>query len=238
MRRMRRLRRAQDGRRLIVESAVLFDVPVLTGSPRRVEPWEIRRAEGRELAAYRRLRREAFVDDQHLFAGSDADDVDDDPRAIVLVAVAAADGGGRRRGPTGAARRRATSAGGRAAASSSTSASEERPASEPRLVRGGVRTVAEASGVLRFDATVQDRYAAMFRRLGWTDHGPTDVAGAPHRRMRWPIDRIRTLAERTKAPIADLLDPFGASWGNRARLLARRRRVRRRRRRTRCPAAT
>ena len=68
-----------------------FDVPVLTGAPRPVAPWSIRRAGGRELAAYRRLRRDAFVDDQRLFAGSDADEVDDDPRAIVLVAVAAAD---------------------------------------------------------------------------------------------------------------------------------------------------
>jgi AIR synthase-related protein len=68
--------------------------------------------------------------------------------------------------------------------------------------------------VLRFDATVQERFAGMFRRLGWRDHGPTEVAGAPHRSMRWPIERIAALVERTKAPLAELLDPFGAAWGS------------------------
>ncbi|WP_375389077.1 MSMEG_0567/sll0787 family protein [uncultured Amnibacterium sp.] len=187
-----------------------FDVPVLTGVPRRVAPWTIRRAEGAELAAYRRLRRAAFVDDQHLFTGSDADDVDDDPRAVVLAAVAA-DGavlGGVRLAPlTG--RDIGWWAGSRLVVDEAVRGSAGLGA---QLVDEACRT-AEASGVLRFDATVQDRYAVLFRRLGWTDQGPAVVAGAPHRRMRWPIHRIQALAERTKAPLADLLDPFGASWG-------------------------
>jgi len=31
--------------------------------------------------------------------------------------------------------------------------------------------------------------------------------------MRWTIDRVAALVERTKAPLAELLDPFGAAWG-------------------------
>ncbi|HKT05544.1 MAG TPA: hypothetical protein VJT31_39005, partial [Rugosimonospora sp.] len=38
------------------------------------------------LAAYRRLRREVFVDEQGLFAGHDLDERDDDPRTVALVA--------------------------------------------------------------------------------------------------------------------------------------------------------
>ncbi|MFO7251226.1 MAG: AIR synthase, partial [Actinomycetes bacterium] len=37
-------------------------------------------------AAYRRLRRKVFVDEQGLFHGHDLDDRDDDPRTVVLVA--------------------------------------------------------------------------------------------------------------------------------------------------------
>ncbi len=191
--------------------AASFDVPVLTGAPRPVAPWSIRRADGRELAAYRRLRRDAFVDDQRLFAGSDADEVDDDPRAIVLVAVAAADGavlGGVRLAPL-TARDIGWWAGSRLVVDERVRGAAGLGA---QLVQQACH-VAEAAGVLRFDAAVQDRYSGMFRRLGWTDHGAAEVAGAPHRRMRWPIDRVQALAERTKAPLVDLLDPFGAAWG-------------------------
>ncbi|MGT2424666.1 MSMEG_0567/sll0787 family protein [Amnibacterium kyonggiense] len=188
-----------------------FDVPVLTGSPRRTSPWAIRRAEGAELDAYRRLRRTAFVDEQHLFAGSDRDDVDDDPRTVVLVAAATETGaviGGVRLAPL-TERDVGWWAGSRLVVDGSVRGATGLGA---RLVEEACR-VAESAGVLRFDATVQDRYAAMFTRLGWTDHGPASIAGAAHRRMRWPVDRIRALAERTKAPLAALLDPFGAAWG-------------------------
>jgi putative N-acetyltransferase (TIGR04045 family) len=194
----------------VVDGAARFDVPVLTGTRRPVDPWSIHRAERGESEAYRRLRRTAFVEDQHLFAGSDLDDVDDDPRAIVLVAVAP-DGtvqGGVRLAPLTerdigwwAGSRLVVAEGVRGAAGLGA-----------RLVDEACR-VAEAAGVLRFDATVQERFAGMFRRLGWSDHGPAEVAGAPHRWMRWPIDRIAALVERTKAPLAELLDPFGAAWG-------------------------
>jgi len=41
-----------------------------------------------QLDAYRRLRRAEFVVEQGLFAGTDRDDIDDDPRTVVLVATA------------------------------------------------------------------------------------------------------------------------------------------------------
>jgi putative N-acetyltransferase (TIGR04045 family) len=194
-----------------MEGAVLFDVPVLTGTRRRVEPWAIRRAEGIELEAYRALRRAAFVEDQHLFAGSDRDDVDDDPRTVVLVATdpSGAVLGGVRLAPL-TARDIGWWSGSRLVVDERVRGAAGLGA---RLVDEACR-VAEAAGVLRFDATVQARYAPMFRRLGWTDHGPSGVAGVAHRRMRWPIDRIAALVERTKAPLADLLDPYGAAWGS------------------------
>jgi putative N-acetyltransferase (TIGR04045 family) len=207
-----RVRRAEDGRRLIVADAADFDVPVLTGIRRQVAPWRIHRAGTTDLEAYRRLRRRAFVDEQALFAGSDRDDVDDDPRAVVLVATATSDGtvlGGVRLAPL-TERDIGWWAGSRLVVHEGVRGAGGLGA---QLVQEACH-VAEASGVLRFDATVQERYAAMFRRLGWTDEGAAVVAGAPHRSMRWPIDRIRSLAERAKAPLAALLDPFGAAWGS------------------------
>lgn len=189
-----------------------FDVPVLTGSAGRGAPWAVRRPEGTELAAYRRLRREAFVDEQHLFTGSDADDVDDDPRTVVLVAVEQGGGavlGGVRLAPC-TPRDLGWWAGSRLVVDPRARGASGLGA----LLVEEACAVAESSGVLRFDATVQERFAGMFRRLGWTDSGPAEVAGSPHRRMRWPIDRVRLLAERTKAPLARLLDPFGAAWGS------------------------
>src|SRR5690606_29107357 len=62
---------------------------VLAGTQRHEDAGVlIRSAAGGHLAAYRALRRESFVREQGLFAGSDADDIDDDPRCLVLVALA------------------------------------------------------------------------------------------------------------------------------------------------------
>ena len=75
---------------------------VLIGAAPAVRPeWTISIADHR--ADYDALRRDVFVHEQALFAGSDRDDVDDDPRTVVLVARARTGellGGGRRmRGP-------------------------------------------------------------------------------------------------------------------------------------------
>ena len=165
----------------------------------------IRRAESAaDLAAYRALRHDAFVLGQHLFAHSDSDDVDDDPRTVVLVATAQ-DGmvlGGVRLAPrcdpdlgwwTGS--RLVT---GEAARSSGVG---------PALVRAACAH-AESVGVLRFDAAVQRRYAPMFAALGWEDHGDALVAGRPHALMRWPLHQMQRLADATKSFLGDALAPL------------------------------
>ncbi|RWR17289.1 GNAT family N-acetyltransferase [Microbacterium enclense] len=182
----------------------MFDVPVLTGSRVRLEvpAWEIHVADGAQTRAYRALRREVFVDEQGLFAADDRDDIDDDPRTVVLVAVSPAGDvlGGVRLAPatkrdigwwTGsrlAVRRGARQAGGIGSA----------------LVRAACRE-AMARGVVRFEATVQDRNEPLFQHLGWERWGETEVAGAPHVRMRWPIDRFAALVRATKQPLGEVL---------------------------------
>lgn len=44
---------------------------------------------------------------------------------------------------------------------------------------------AESAGVLRFEAGMQDRYAAMFASRGWERHGDCLIAGQLHALMRW-----------------------------------------------------
>ena len=170
----------------------------------------IRRADdGADLAAYRRLRHDAFVVEQHLFAESDADDVDDDPRTVVLVAVAQ-DGtvvGGVRLAP-----RCEPDLGWWNGSRLVTSAAARSSGVGPALVRAACAH-AESAGVLRFDATVQRRYAAMFGTLGWEDHGDCVVAGQPHALMRWPLHRMQRLADATKSFLGDALAPLRAVPG-------------------------
>jgi putative N-acetyltransferase (TIGR04045 family) len=162
-----------------------------------------------DLAAYRRLRHDAFVLEQHLFAGSDADDVDDDPRTVVLVA-AAADGtvlGGVRLAP-----RCEPDLGWWTGSRLVTTAAARSAGVGPALVRAACAH-AESAGVLRFDATVQRRYAAMFSALGWEDHGDCLVAGQPHASMRWPLHQMQRLADATKSFLGDALAPLRAVPG-------------------------
>jgi putative N-acetyltransferase (TIGR04045 family) len=165
----------------------------------------IRRAEtGADVAAYRRLRHDAFVIDQRLFSGSDADDVDDDPRAVVLVA-AAYDGtvlGGVRLAP-----RCDPDLGWWTGSRLVVGGSAHVSGLGPALIRAACAH-AESAGVLRFDATVQRRYAAMFESLGWEDHGDCLVAGHPHALMRWPLHQMQRLADATKSFLGDALAPL------------------------------
>lgn len=182
----------------------MFDVPVLTGSPARLatSAWEIRVADEGQTRAYRELRREVFVDEQGLFDAHDRDDIDDDPRTVVLVAMTPTGEvlGGVRLAPatprdigwwTGsrlAVRRGARHAGGIGS----------------ELVRAACREAVQR-GVVRFEATVQERNEPLFTHLGWQRWGRTVVAGAPHVRMRWPIDRFAALVAATKLPLGDVL---------------------------------
>ncbi len=162
-----------------------------------------------EHRQYRRLRREAFVVDQGLFPDGDRDDLDDDPRTVVLVAVAA-DGtvlGGVRLAPC-------TTpdigwwTGSRLVADPATRIRGIGPA----LIRAACAH-AESAGVLRFEATVQKRYQAMFTALGWDELGTRDVAGRPHTLMGWPLDQIQRVAQATKSFLGDTLHPLLAVQG-------------------------
>ncbi|MGQ4618418.1 MSMEG_0567/sll0787 family protein [Nocardia sp. R7R-8] len=186
---------------------------VLSGAPGTAAArsgYLIRLADGRQLATYRALRRDHFVVEQGLFAGSDADDIDDDPRTRVLVALA----------PDGA-----LLGGVRVAPASADDLgwwTGSRLVVDRRLHARGVGQAlvraacafAEDNNVLRFEATVQARYESMFTRLGWIRLCQTELAGVAHVRMSWPIDRIERLARSTKAMLGSALAPLGGQpWG-------------------------
>ncbi|SEF17465.1 putative N-acetyltransferase, MSMEG_0567 N-terminal domain family [Streptomyces sp. Ag109_O5-10] len=180
--------------------ALLGDRSTLARRP----AFRIEEADGTaDTAAYRELRRAAFVQEQGLFAQHDLDDRDTDPRTVVLVAkdpegtvvggvrLCPVDDGpdlGWWQGGRLVVARRARGPHGLGAA----------------LVRAACAR-AEAEGVLRFDATVQARNEVLFRRLGWQRVRDTTVAGMPHVLMRWPIGRIAALAAATKSPLGALL---------------------------------
>jgi putative N-acetyltransferase (TIGR04045 family) len=155
------------------------------------------------LAAYRRLRREVFVDEQGLFTGHDLDERDDDPRTVALVARDRTGlvVGGVRLGPVERGPDLGWWAGGRLAVARAARGPQGIGAA---LVRAACAH-AEAHGVLRFEATVQVRNEAMFRRLGWTRVRPVTIASAPHTLMRWPTGRIQAQARTSKAALGPLL---------------------------------
>lgn len=185
------------------------DLSILAGS-RPPAPFLIRRADAAaDLAGYRRLRKDEFVDEQGLFAGSDRDDIDDDPRTVVLVAADASGAvlGGVRLAPVGArdlgwwtGSRLVTAAGARSSGVG------------PALIRAACAHV-ESAGVLRFEATVQRRYRSLFTSLGWGSLGDTEVAGQPHVWMRWPLNPFHGLAQATKSFLGDTLAPLRAVRG-------------------------
>lgn len=161
-----------------------------------------------ELAAYRRLRRDEFVDEQNLFSGNDSDGIDDDPRTVVLVATAP-DGsvlGGVRLAPVCA-----PDIGWWTGSRLVTTREARATGVGPALVRAACAH-AESAGVLRFDAAVQRRYAEMFVGLGWERSGEgagdCTVAGKPHVSMRWPVQRFQRLADATKSFLGDVLAPL------------------------------
>ncbi|SDU87560.1 putative N-acetyltransferase, MSMEG_0567 N-terminal domain family [Microlunatus sagamiharensis] len=189
----------------------LFDVEVLTrgatGSPASAAT-TVGVAEDRaDLDAARRLRHATFVLEQGLFAGSDRDDTDDDPRALTLVArdPAGVVTGTVRLAPATGDRDLGWWVGSRLAVA--------RPARGhgagvgAALVRAACAH-AERLGALRFDAHVQRPNAPLFRRLGWEEIGDEVAYGRPHVAMTWPVDRVARLAARTKAPLGPLLAPF------------------------------
>ncbi|WP_314103975.1 MSMEG_0567/Sll0786 family nitrogen starvation N-acetyltransferase, partial [uncultured Frigoribacterium sp.] len=187
----------------------LLDVPALMG-PRVVAPpaaeFIVGVADRAEVEAYRRLRRDAFVDEQGLFEGTDRDELDDDPRTVVLVARAGGGVvGGVRLAPVGEEDVGWWTGSRLVVAPSARSALGVGSA----LVRAA-SALAEQLGVLRFDATVQVRSSVLFRRLGWEQTGRCVIGGVDHLRMRWPIDRHQRLVDATKSLLEAVLEPHTA----------------------------
>jgi putative N-acetyltransferase (TIGR04045 family) len=190
----------------------LLDVPALMG------PWVVAApaaeflvgiADAAEVEAWRRLRRDAFVDEQGLFDGTDRDDLDDDPRTVVLVArVGGNVVGGVRLAPVCAQDVGWWTGSRLVVAPSARNALGVGSA----LVRAA-SALAEQLGVLRFDATVQVRSSVLFRRLGWERTGTCVIGGVDHLRMRWPIDRHQRLVDATKALLETVLEPHTA-WAS------------------------
>jgi putative N-acetyltransferase (TIGR04045 family) len=194
-------------------TSVLGDV-ILSGAT-RVPPLEkfqitpVRNAAG--LSAYHRLRHEVFVTEQRLFAGTDRDEHDDDPRTVVLLARSS---GGPGAGEVlGGVRLHPVTGHGLSAPDLGWwRGSRLAVAQDSRLIHGiGAALVraacaeAESRGALRFDATVQARHETLFRRLGWMPRERLDLHGTPHVIMDWPVDRFRRLAAATKAALGPLV---------------------------------
>lgn len=188
----------------------LLDDVVLTGTTRRApsrDAFGVVEAETpAQLAAYHRLRHDVFVEEQGLFSDADRDEHDEDPRTRVLVAVSA-DGevlGGVRIHPMtmlSGGRDLGWWRGSRLAVTH-----------DARLLLGvgaalirAACALAESSGALRFDATVQAPNERLFHRLGWTTRERVHLHGMPHVVVDWPIGRIERLATTTKAALGPLL---------------------------------
>ncbi|MEA2372713.1 MAG: hypothetical protein QOH12_3107 [Solirubrobacteraceae bacterium] len=208
MRRLRRLLGTPAGR--WVTSDLLDIIQRLGGPPARPHPAPAflivdATDDRRRRAAYRALRRRAFVDEQGLFSGDDSDHHDDDPQTRVLAAVGSAGAllGGVRIHPEQGGGEIGWWRGSRLV-------TEHDGAGPPRgrigaaLVRAAC-AVALDVGALRFDAHVQERQVSFFARLGWQPVRPLECAGGPHRLMRWPVGRFEALTAATKQPLGGLL---------------------------------
>ncbi|EON32893.1 Selenophosphate synthetase-like protein [Gordonia terrae C-6] len=194
------------------------ELSILSGLPRTTPRSEflITVADSpRELAAYRALRHREFVERQALFEHTDLDDTDEDPRTAVLVATLP-DGtiaGGVRVAPTPWAGSAHADIGWWFGSRLVVAEAGHTAGLGAALVRAACAHV-EQLGALRFDATVQDRYAPMFVRLGWRDHGPgPQIEGRSHREMRYPVDRVQRTVDGTKAVLAEALAPFAEMPG-------------------------
>lgn len=190
-----------------------LEVPALLGGGRTPPRFVIEATSERGcLYAYRLLRRRVFVEEQGLFEDDDLDFRDEDPRTVVLVArnPAGVVIGGVRLGPAGDGPDIGWWRGSRLVVDPGVRGA---PGVGPALVRAAC-AYAEAAGVLRFEADVQERAVGMFTRLGWRAVRPARVAGRPHRTMRWPIGRLAQAAagKAVLGPLLRGLSPGGRGW--------------------------
>ena len=175
---------------------------VLLGKPTEQPSFRIElAADPATRAAYHQLRTRVFVHHQGLFTDHDLDERDDDPRTLILLARDSEGAvlGGVRLGPATSGPDLGWWMGGRLVVDPGCPLRGVGAA----LVRAACAH-AESAGVLRFEATVQPRYERFFHRLGWSTLRPMAVAATPHVLMRWPINRIATLAT-AKTELGSLL---------------------------------
>ncbi|MEA2130771.1 MAG: hypothetical protein QOJ85_3662, partial [Solirubrobacteraceae bacterium] len=165
-------------------------------------------------AAYRALRRRAFVEEQELFARDDSDEHDGAAHTIVLVAVASEGEilGGVRLHPEGEDPGLGWWRGSRLVVGTHAGAARGRVGAA--LVRSACVAAVDA-GALRFDAHVQADHARFFGRLGWVPVRPLDGHPIAHQLMRWPVDRFEALVTATKSALGPLLSELldaGDGW--------------------------
>ena len=196
----------------VIGEVLLHDLKVPAAPAFRIE----QAADPADVAAYHRLRHQAFVAEQGLFATDDRDQVDADPRTVVLIARGGEGQilGGVRLGPATDGPDLGWWRGSRLVVS------RRSPLGVGSALVRAACARAENAGVLRFEATVQARHREFFGRLGWqpltTDHEPDQPTAryrTPHLRMRWPIGRIAGQAAAAKRDLGTLL--AGLSPGGR-----------------------
>jgi len=134
-----------------------------------------------ELDAHYAIREESFVRHQGLFAGTDRDEHDRDPRTMHLVAVCHPTGE-----IVGSVRcyvdKEGAWHGGRLVVAPQWRQSKLKIA--PALVRAAEEHV-RATGAKWFLAYIQCRYAKLFEHIGWVRiGGEVEYAGTPHQLMR------------------------------------------------------
>ncbi|MEV7934363.1 MSMEG_0567/sll0787 family protein [Curtobacterium sp. NPDC089185] len=195
-----------------------MEVPALMGPAPTASvapaPFVVGIADAVEVAAYRRLRHDAFVDDQGLFDRTDVDHLDQDHRTVVLVARAT-DGSGAVLGGVRVAPATVRDIGWWTGSRLVVGPAARNAAGVGSALVRAACALVEQRGALRFDALVQERAAALFTRIGWQPTGREVLGGVPHLRMRWPVDRYQRLVDATKAHLAALFAgarPGGAGW--------------------------
>jgi putative N-acetyltransferase (TIGR04045 family) len=140
-----------------------------------------------EFAAYYRLRRRIFCEEQQLFAGDDRDAVDE--RALPIVAVSRV--AGIPDDVVGVVRIWQETPGGWWGGRLGTHPDHRRNGTiGPALVRLAVRTACRR-GCSRFQATVQAPNVPLFERLRWRAIADAEVCGVPHALMEADLDHYR-----------------------------------------------
>lgn len=196
-----------------------MEVPALMGPPPRrpapsTEAFVVDVADAAGVLAYRRLRHDAFVDEQGLFAGTDRDHLDEDHRTVVLIARAT-DGSGAVLGGVRVAPATVRDIGWWTGSRLVVAPAARNATGIGSALVSAACALVEVRGAIRFDALVQERASALFTRLGWRATGREVLAGVQHLRMRWPVDRYQRIVDQTKSHLAALFGddrPGGEGW--------------------------